>query len=123
MPVSRASSAPSPICQVRRSLRPVQDRVAVKPDQVDRDSRMCARGTRATAAACSRGQLALDRGDRPRAAEHAAQPLAELVRIGHGQRRPGDRRGLARRSRSTATSMPSSEVPLIRPSARRRRQA
>ena len=33
------------------------------------------------------GQLALDLGDWPDAAEHAAQPLAEALGIGHGQRR------------------------------------
>ena len=39
------------------------------------------------------GQLGVHRSHRPVIAEHAAQPLAEIVRIRHGQRRPdGDER-------------------------------
>ena len=67
------------------------------------------------------GQLGLDRGDLGRtAAEHAAQPLAELGRdTGTVSAGPAT----TRRSPSVAiaaTSMPSSEVPLISPSAHAR---
>ncbi len=78
-------------------LGAVQDGMAVKADDVDLeavlgDELQHRRGMRL-------GDRALDLGDRPGAAEDAAQPLAERRGIGHGQRRPCRRRRPARRSR------------------------
>ncbi len=77
--------------------RAMQDRVAVKPDEIDRDLGMPAakfgdrRGVQP-------GQLDFDRGDvgaRDRRAQYAAQPLAEFARIRHRQRRSGGNLPLA----------------------------
>ncbi len=79
IPVSRASSRAVADLPGAALGRTVQDRVAVKPDQVDRDPRDGGRETPRPRAACSRVSSASTAAisSRASAAEHAAQPLAE----------------------------------------------
>ncbi len=69
--------------------RAMQDRVAVHADNVRRKPRVAAEQLFDGVAVEPR-QLGFDISDRTGAAEHAAQPRAEIVAIGDGQRRAGD---------------------------------
>jgi tyrosyl-tRNA synthetase len=68
--------------------RTMQDRVAVKPDQIDIADRVLL-PQRIDRRGMEVRELALDARDIARTAEHAAEPFAELGRIRHGQERPG----------------------------------
>ena len=70
--------------------RAMQDRVTVKADHLDRGLSDAGARNCSTASACSRVSSASTSRDRTDAAEHRAQPLAELRRIGEGQRRARD---------------------------------
>ena len=122
----RRCRAAAPAARRRRSarcgasVRAMQDRVAVKPDQVDRALGWRARN-RSTAAACSRVSSASTSATGPAPPSTDAQPFAKLLRIGDRQRGPGDHASRRRRSRSWRHRSPSSEVPLISPNARHTR--
>ena len=130
MPVSRASSGPSPSCTVSRSLRPVQNRLAVKADDVDaaRRDAVVGRGSLSRPRRAARSAAARHRRARPAASSRSAR--RDCVGKAGARAAPGRRPiGIGRPKRLrfrraspsvsiTATSMPSSEVPLISPSAR-----
>ena len=89
----------------------------MEPDDVDGGCRMTLPRNSPTAVGVKARSARLRPGDRTDAAENRPQPFAELSRVGDasalGLRSP-DR---GRRSRTIATSIPSSEVPLISPRA------
>ena len=74
--------------------RAMQDRVAVKADEIDRGP-LVACEKMFDRLAVEPGELGLDRGDRADPAQRPAQPLAKRVRIGDGQRRAGADAGAA----------------------------
>ena len=95
---ARPASTVSPSATAAfRTISPspvMQNRVAVEPDQLHPHLRVADAKLR-DGSGMPRGQLVLDRGDRLHAAKDAAQPLAKVGWIGHGQRRPGDEMALA----------------------------
>ena len=126
-----ASSAPSPSCTVSAVSRPVQHRLPVKADEVGLAP---CRGAAASEirdgigmpqrdVAFQRGKIArplLALHDRLGGLERRLDAPAERGLVGHEQRRPA-LDGSRRRCSACATSMPSIDVPLIRPIARSER--